>query len=72
MSKYFLSYGTRQNEYQVWCYGLIKIRSPNPKDIISYIQLQKKENPDVELIGIGEMDELAKKINEALSDVQKS
>lgn len=42
MTKYFLSYGTRLNEYQVWQYGTIKRRSPNPKDITEFMQLQKE------------------------------
>ena len=59
---YFLSYGTKRNEYQVWQYGLLKCRHIEPRGIKEYMQLQLKINPDLELVGVGEMDGLAKKI----------
>lgn len=64
--KYFLSYGTRANEFQVWQYGILKCRHPETRGIKEYLQLQLKINPELDLIGIGEMDNLARKIVEEL------
>ena len=66
LSRYFLSYGTRANEFQVWQDGILKYKHQEASGIKEYIQLQIKHNPELEIIGIGETDSLAKKIMEEL------
>ena len=68
MPNYFLSYGTRVNEYQVWRDGFLKCRHREPRGVLEYMQLEKKLNVDVELIGVGGLEDLAKRIMERLRE----
>lgn len=62
MSNYFLSYGTKVNEYQIWKEGHLKCRHPTPRGILEYMQLEKKIEVDINIIGVGGLGGLAQKI----------
>lgn len=66
MTKYFLSYGTKNNEYQVWYSGIKVAFGMKPEDLLKDLQLQKKRNPDMEIIPIGGLDKIAESLMEQL------
>ncbi len=69
---YFISYGTRINEYQVWNNTQIVCRSPKPETVIEFLKEEYKrlkQRPTVH--AIPPTDSLEKQIHQAMDEVAR-
>ena len=71
---YFVSYGTRCNEYQVWSYGMKVFNNAEPNKVLDFLMSKLKEGtaePRIIVLGLPDFDARVQKAFAEIRDVEK-